>query len=808
MPGGTAAAAPAGGCSEPVREPEPPLDCGCATGARPHTLPRGYRLARGLTLVACSAIGWLCAAAAEPPAATPVVAPGPEAQAEEKNEQRAEQGSDANAARRPRIGLVLSGGGARGAAHIGVLKVLEELRVPIDYIAGTSMGSIVGGAYASGQNLPDMMRDVAHIKTDTLAKDQPPRRDISTHLKQEDWLDYIGPQFGFRGGSLLLPKGAISGVALEAVLRDLAQTKGDWNFDHLPIPFRAIATDVYTGKMTVLRSGDLATAMRASMSVPGAVAPVPIGDKLLVDGGLTRNLPVDVARGMGADVIIAVNLGTPLLQRDQITSAFSVAAQMLNILTEQNVQASLASLGPQDVLILPELGDYSAGNFDDMPSTIPIGEAAARKVAAQLARFSLPPRQYAQHRQRQLLVVAQDTRAVDEIRVDGLSRVNQQVVVQSMETRTGQPLDIGVLDTDMRRIYGRGDFEHVNYSLVDVDGRRVLTVEAVEKSWGPDYVRFGLSLASDFSGDNAFNILASYRRTWLNRLGGEWRTDLQLGNDTFLYSEFYQPLLPSQYFFIAPRVQVERWPAYIYGGPDGATQVAQYAVSSGIVGLDIGSQFTKYGELRVGLMGGRASSSLQIGAPILEVFNITRNIGAVRTRLYIDQLDNVKFPRSGYNANLQLVNSSTTLGASDTYGRWIGDFSAAASWGANTLQLALAGGGKVGGPPLPLYDYLSFGGLMRMTGYKDGQLRNDSMAYARLTYMNRLVEVPLLEGVYAGASLEAAQLGKPLIPQGITGSVGSASLFFAIDTPLGPAYLAYGRTVDGNSSAYFYLGRR
>jgi NTE family protein len=448
---------------------------------------------------------------------------------------------------RPRIGLVLSGGGARGAAHIGVIKVLEELRVPVDVIAGTSMGSIVGSSYASGQTVANMTRDVAHIKTEMLAKDQPPRPDLGPP-EADDWRDYIGPQFGYRDGSLQLPKGAITGVALEAVLRELALAKGDWNFDKLPIPFRAIATDVYTGQMTVLKSGDLATAMRASMSVPGAVAPVPIGGKLLVDGGLTRNLPVDVARAMGAEVIIAVNLGTPLLPREQITSAFSVALQMLNILTEQNVGASLASLKPQDVLILPELGDYSAGDFDHMPSTIPIGEAAARKLAGQLERYSLPPEQYAAHRQQQVRVVAQDTRPVDELRVEGLERVNEQVVIQSMETTVGSPLDVATLDLDMRRIYGRGDFEHVQYQLIDEPEHRILAVQAVEKSWGPTYVRFGLSLSSDFRGDNAFNLLASIRRTWLNKLGGEWRADVQVGNDGLLFTEFYQPLTPSQYF--------------------------------------------------------------------------------------------------------------------------------------------------------------------------------------------------------------------------------------------------------------------
>jgi NTE family protein len=709
---------------------------------------------------------------------------------------------------RPRIGLVLSGGGARGAAHIGVLKVLEELRVPIDVIAGTSMGSIVGGSYASGQTVSNMERDVAKIKTEMLARDQPPRAEISIHLKQEDWLDFIGPQFGYRDGSLALPKGAITGVALEAVLRELALAKGDYNFDKLPIPFRAIATDVVSGQMVVMHSGDLATAMRASMSVPGAVAPVQIDGKMLVDGGLTRNLPVDVARAMGADVIIAVNLGTPLLQREQITSAFSVALQMLNILTEQNVGASLASLKPQDVLILPELGSYSAGDFDNMPSTIPIGEAAARKVAEQLKRYSLPPEQYAVHRQGQVRVLAQDTRKVDEIRVEGLDRVNEQVVIQSMETRAGEPLDIGTLDLDMRRIYGRGDFEHVGYRLIDDPEHRILAVQAVEKSWGPTYVRFGLSLSSDFHGDNAFNLLASFRRTWLNRLGGEWRTDLQLGNDAFLFSEFYQPLVPSQYFFIAPRIQLGSWPADIYGGPNGNELTARYRVSASTLGLDLGSQFTKYGELRVGVVAGQGDADLQIGSPILAAYSIKRDIGAVRARLYIDQLDSTTFPRGGYAIDAQVLGSSTSLGASDTYTRWTANFVGATSVGPHTFQAAVYAGGAAGGTELPKYDYLNFGGFMRMTGYRDGQLRNDSVSYGRLMYMNQLFKMPLLEGVYGGAMLEAARLGQPLVPNGIQGNVASASLFVAVDTPLGPAYLAYGYTQDGNSNVYFYLGRR
>ncbi len=573
----------------------------------------------------------------------------------------AENTDDAGAVKpRPRIGLVLSGGGARGAAHIGVLKVLEEMRIPVDYITGTSMGSIVGGSYASGNTIDEMLVAISTIKSADLATDAPPRTDISTRRKQDDLQNYIGPEIGIRKGSLLLPKGVVTGVGLEAVLRDLAKVKGSVDFDKLPIPFRACATDIETGKVEVFSKGDLAAVMRASMSVPGAIAPAEINGRAYVDGGLTRNLPVDVARKMGADIVIAVNLGTPLMRRDQINSLLGVTGQMINILTEQNVSASLASLKPDDILILPELGDYSAGDFDHMTDTVPIGEAAARKVADKLSRYSLPEKQYAELRRRQAGTTADESRPVDEIRVEGLKRVNPDVVLKIMETQAGKPLDIKVLDVDMRRIYGQGDFEHVGYRFIDEPDKRILVVDAVEKSWGPDYLRFGLGLSTDFKGDSYFNVLASYRRTWLNSLGAEWRNDFQFGQATRFKSEFYQPLFANRYIFVAPIYAYDEETTYIF---QENTPIATYRSRSSTFGLDLGSQYTKYGELRVGLVGGPRTFTLSSGPPSLTPPDGHADIGAVRVRLRVDQLDSIKFPRSGYFVNAEALGSSTGLGA-------------------------------------------------------------------------------------------------------------------------------------------------
>ena len=324
---------------------------------------------------------------------------------------------------RPKIGLVLSGGGARGAAHIGVLKVLEELRVPVDVIAGTSMGSIIGASYATGSDgAADGKGDRFDHHREALHRQAAARRPVDA-AEDDDETPYIIPELGIGGDGIALPKGVVTGVALEGELRRLVQIGTARSFDELPIPFRAIATDIGTGEMVVLKEGSVVQAIRASMSVPGAVAPVTIDNQQLVDGGLVRNLPVDIARQMGADVIIAVNLGTPLLRPDQITSVLSVTLQMINILTEQNVNRSLQELKPSDILIVPELGDYSAGDFDNLAKTVPIGEAAARKVADRLRTLSLPPEEYAALRKQQARTGEQgsDRRRGDQGRGDQAS---------------------------------------------------------------------------------------------------------------------------------------------------------------------------------------------------------------------------------------------------------------------------------------------------------------------------------------------------------------------------------------------------
>jgi NTE family protein len=698
---------------------------------------------------------------------------------------------------------VLSGGGARGAAHIGVLKVLEELRVPVDCITATSMGSIVGGAYASGLSVPEMEKAVGEINSTLLFVERPPREDLAMRRKLDDRSILFGVELGIDKEGLKLPKGIVSGVQLESVLRGLVKTPGYRKFDELPIPYRAVATDLESGTAVVIAEGEIAHAMRASMSVPGAIAPAEQNGRILVDGGLTDNLPVEVARSMGADVVIAVNLGTPLLKRDSLGSVLGVTAQMINILTEQNVRASLASLKATDILIEPELGNFSASDFDDLQKTIPIGEAAARKVADRLAKLALSAEEF-QRFQVARAAPQPPRQPIDEIRFAPLARVNPDVPRGWMDTKTGVPIDDKALDQDLRRIYGTGDFERVGYSIVEERNRRVLIVDAVEKAWGPDYLKAGLGLGSDFKGDDFFNLAVSYRRTWLNPLGAEWRTDLQVGNTTRAATEFYQPVFVTRSLFVAPRAEVVRQVQDVYRNDQ---RVARYDVRTGLAGVDVGSEFGRYGELRLGLAAGAVRPTETTGSPLLAPPKSKSDEGAATMRFIVDQLDSANFPRHGYAGRFAVYDSHPGLGADYRYTRVDADAIGAMSWGRSTVSVALRGGTEVSGNPLPSYDMFTWGGFLQQSGFPRGALTGERLAFGRVVYTYQLARQKIFDGVYAGASLEQGYLGKPLVPGAASGSVTSGSLFLGMDTPVGPMYLAYGHAQRGHSAFYFYLGR-
>ncbi len=439
---------------------------------------------------------------------------------------------------RPRVALVLSGGGARGAAHSGVLEVLEELRIPIDCIAGTSSGAIVGGLYAAGLTPAETLATFTDVDWDRTFSDKPTRRIRSFRRKVDDATYISALEVGIVGGELRLQSGVVAGQNINTLLKTATlHASLVRDFDSLPVPFRAIATDMSTGRMVVLKSGDLARAIRASMSVPAIFAPVEIDGRLLADGGLVRNVPVDVARAMGADIVIAVDVGTPLAGRKDLNDLVGLSVQVINVLTQQNVDASVASLGPRDVLLHPALGDLGSTEFERAAEAAAIGRDAAHQAAPVLGALSASGEVWGEYLARQRRTVARALH-IDFIRVAGNSRVPTPLIMARLRTTPGDDISLPLVYRDIERVYAMDDFEQVFFDLIDEGGKVGLEIRVREKPWGPNYVKAGIKVVDDLDGNSQLSVLLQHLRTNVNRYGAEWRNELWVGNPRGLSTEF------------------------------------------------------------------------------------------------------------------------------------------------------------------------------------------------------------------------------------------------------------------------------
>jgi NTE family protein len=382
------------------------------------------------------------------------------------------------------VGLVLAGGGAKGGARVGVLKVLEEMHVPIDCIAGTSMGALVGGGYASGIPAAGLEKFVVGIDWKTVVGGVG-RRDLQTIEQKRAGVTYSNDiELGFKDKRILLPGGIVNTSSIEDLLRTyVARSRAQTDFDKLPIPYRAVATDMVTGKMVVLESGDLATAMRASMAIPGAFAPVVMDQYILSDGGMVRNIPVDIARNLCADVVIVVNLGEEEVKHEQLQTATQLVLRSSDIGIMANENLQLESLTQRDVRIDVMMGDITTADFERIPDTIPLGEKAARGVADKLAVLAVPQDQYLAWRNS--VTAGQNIEArIADVQYQGLERVNPEYLKRHAELQPGDTVDTAKISAEATRMSALQDFEAVEYRLtgdlperpVDEKGRRSMTL--------------------------------------------------------------------------------------------------------------------------------------------------------------------------------------------------------------------------------------------------------------------------------------------------------------------------------------------
>ena len=749
----------------------------------------------------------------------------------------AEQPSALEPATRPRICLVLSGGGARGIAHIGVLKVLEDLKIPIDCIAGTSMGAIVGGLYASGMTALEIDATMRSVDWQEAFRDAPPRRDLAFRRKQDDRNFLVRLPLGLKHGKILLPKGFIQGQKLQQTLRQLTLPfSNSTDFDLLPTPFRAVATDLETGNAVLMEKGDLAIAMRASMSAPGVFAPVELNGRLLVDGGLAANLPINVARAMHADVLIVSDVSFPLQPRAALDSALSISNQMLAILVRKDTDRQRASLGPRDILIEPNLGPAAATDFTAPVHIIAGGEAAAREATSALSAYSVGDTAYRDYLARR--ATREPGRPIIQfVRVDDQSKRYEKTIVAEMQPLLGTPLDLVQVGKHITDLYGLGNFETLDYSLVEqrtgagagagagtgtgagtgvdtgvdtgVGGEEQsgLEVRARRKSWGPNYLRFGLNLEDDFQGNSRYNAAARFVLSEINELGAELLTDVQIGSDPKVVSEFYQPLDASRTWFVAPSARVEARDLAIYAKN---LEVADFRDREVEADLDIGRNLGNWGEIRVGFHRTNGLTRVRFGDPTL--VEQQYNNGEYFFKFRYDRLDNVHFPREGQTFTVQWDANRTNLGADIASDRVQADWLMARSRGRNTLLLWTSAGSTLDGDykPIDLPQFYSLGGFFNLSGLAPRSLIGPHYAIARAIYFRKIgrggegfFEFP----AYVGMSLELGNTWEHRGDINFGSARKDASVFLAFDTFLGPVYLGSGYDQAGTAGFYLFLGR-
>ncbi len=703
---------------------------------------------------------------------------------------------------RPRIGLVLSGGGARGIAHLGVLKVLEELHIPIDAIAGTSMGALVGGLYASGMSPAKMETELSAIDWTGVISDAPTRQDISFRRTEDQYDPLFALELGWSGHRFHLPSGLIAGYQIDFLLRSLVLNTYDTaDFDQLPIPFRAVATNLADGSAVVLAGGDLVQTMRASMAIPGAFTPVEINGQILVDGGISRNLPVDVVRAMGVDIVIAVDVGTTVGKLADAPNLLDVVLRTINLLSRGNVIQQKFMLGNRDLLIEPELGSITIADFNRVDEAIAAGEAGTRAKAAELRRLSVTPVAWDAYLARQRRP-RMTSLVINRIRFEGNQRVPTALMASRIKVQAGSRLDLKDMKRDLSSIYRIGEFAKVGVQFSRENDGTTMIFHAQEKKGGPGYLRLGLSLTSTLNGEGEFTFLGLYRRALVDRLGGEWRTLVRLGNSMGLATDFYQPLVNSGRWFVDPSLvwSLERRDIFLEDGP--VVSVEDHRLQGA---FDFGLALDQYGELRAGVYHGvvRTQEFLNEGAPL-----VNARSGGWRGRFIYDRLDNHEFPTLGTFVEVEALLSRRNLGADRVYDRLDIRLSRAVSHGGSTLLLRGRLAGDLGSE-IPFYDQIRIGGLGNVSGLQPGEIQGDNVALGAMTYYRRIGRLaPILgHSINLGLSVETGGAWPSLTQARIDEFRLGNLVFLGMESALGPLYIGWGWADRGKTSAYFQLGR-
>jgi NTE family protein len=707
-------------------------------------------------------------------------------------------------AERPRIGLALGGGGARGGAHVGVLSVLEELRIPIDCIAGTSMGALVGATYASGVLMADIERQILEVDWSATIGSAGRRSMVPMQRKLAGITYSNNIELGITGGSLYGVGGLVSTQNVEGFFRLLVGNARDIDdFDQLAIPFRAVATDLAASEMVVIGSGDLTRAMRASMAVPGVFAPVVVDDMVLADGGMMRNLPVDVVRALCADVVIAVSLQAPPPSPEQLQGVFALAGRSIDAMIIANERQQLATLTDRDVAVIVPTGDLGSSQFSRVTEAVPLGASTARRLAASLSRYSVSEEEYRAWRAG-LQPPPDGAVKVEEIRFQPLRHASADFLSTRLRTQPGDVVPLSVLEADMNRVFTSGDFLRVDYHLRPASGGgKIVEIEVVERPGGTDFIRFDIGLAGSSGGDTQFVLRADHRREWLNPLGGQWRNTLQLGEFSLLESALYQPFDVQQRYFVEPGILVSRSLENFY---DDGDRVARYDLLEAELRLDVGVNIGDHARVKSGLRWGGTEFDEDIGRIDILDTERKRDANLHFSALY-DTRDAASLPRSGTFAQLDYTSSGSWLGGEQSYDMIEAVASRATRWRGGTLLVA-AGGGRTVSGELPRHRDFKVGGIRSFPAFAPGELRGDGYWSASANWGLRLVDLlPIFrQALFFSLGLKAVGMSDRLDDVD-EGTILGASIALGARTPIGPLLLSLGVADNDSVQLHFALGR-
>lgn len=710
--------------------------------------------------------------------------------------------------KRPRIGLVLGGGGAAGVAHVGVLKVLEEQGVPIDMIAGTSMGAIVGSLYAAGYKTDELEKVVGSLDWPSLFEDQQPRDMQSFQLKRDNAGFFNTGEVGIKDKALKLPDGLVNGQKLMFELRHLLERVAQIeDFDRLPIPFRAVATDIETGEQVVLRKGNLATAVRASMSIPGFFSPITIDNRVLVDGFVSNNVPVDVAKQMGADILIVVSLPYYFEKRDQLNSAVAVTVQAMQFLTAKNSLPQLKGLTPPNIVLEPDLQDIGSLSFDRVRDTIPIGEKAARAQLSAIKRLAAYAPDYTETQLTKQATNVKEEQGIKDGRVakvilENNSSLKDSILLKRLGIQAGDQLNIAKLQRGLDNVHGLGYFDIVDYSLTPASKNAYdLHVYARQRSTGDQRLRFGFTLDDNFEGDASYQIGVRHVLKGATSSGTEWRNSLVVGDLLHAETQVLHPLNDQQGAFLDARAWHDRQDFYEYVGENRTAEVRL-----GETGMetnwraDVGAA----GELSAGAIYRNLTPDIKTGK--LTFPGQSLQIAGIEFSYNTDTLNDADFPNHGQWLQADYMHGFQVLGADVEFDRV--KIAGGKIWTEGKNRVTLKGQvSTTFRDDTFITEQLTLGGYNSLSGLSPNQLRGNHAALGRGTYMYELVDYPGVAKIYAGGSLELGNAWEKSKDVSWGGLLLSGSLFVGMDSPIGPAFIGIGQTEGYDPSLFMHVGR-